>query len=86
LVVRINTTIFVISKSKNMSTKLANIGNYGLHVIQVPSGKFSYVGSIPRELMIVTIDSFGIERYKTPVFETEKAAIDYYNNKFGGIN
>lgn len=57
-----------------MTTKLLDIGTYGLHVIQFPSGRYGFVGSIPVSLVD---ESTG----RCPSFETEQEAIDYARNR-----
>jgi hypothetical protein len=62
----------------------------GLHVIQFPSGKFGYVGSIPvsccRRLKADTSAVLGcrairegdeLVEYRSMIFETEQEAIDH---------
>ena len=65
--------------------------NYGVHILKCPTGKYTYVGSIPSELMRfyappTTADVMGqrwvdiggvTHSYKTRVFDTEQEARDY---------
>lgn len=75
--------------------KIQNLGTYGLHVIQFPSGKFGYVGSIPSELGYYTeelrqsdwlagnikeIDGVN-KALRFPVFVSESDAIAYAESK-----
>ena len=66
-------------------------GGLGLHVIQFPSGRFGYVGSVPTEIyfadgateeQIKNAAQFG-ERFgpKQRVFESEKEAVDFAKSK-----
>lgn len=63
------------------SEAILKIGNYGLHIIKNPAGTYSFVGSVPLELGEMVIDKFGSSRLKTPVFATEKEAIQHVMNK-----
>lgn len=66
---------------------IAGFGNLGLHVIQYPSGRFGFVGSIPFELcetrkptiedvMGLRVQDDGLV-YHSPVFSTQKEAIEF---------
>jgi len=66
-------------------------GNLGLHILKCPTGKYTYVGSIPAALCLevpaTTSDVMGqrahksedgsLVAWKTPVFESEDAARDF---------
>lgn len=75
--------------------KIQNLGTFGLHVIQFPSGKFGYVGSIPSELGFYTeelrqsdwlagnireIDGVN-KALRFPVFDREIDAVNYAASK-----
>lgn len=64
-----------------MTTKLASFGNYGLHVIQYPSGRWGYVGTIPEALCIEKNTIYG-PTMNSRVFDTMQEAIDFYNQQF----
>ncbi len=66
-------------------------GNLGLHVIQFPSGKFGYVGSVPADIYYVDGatdkqiadakqfgESFGPKRR---IFATREDAVDFATSK-----
>lgn len=71
-------------------------GNLGLHVIQFPSGRFGYVGSIPTilgtEVPATTAAVMGcrshwnadktqILEWKFPVFDSREAAVEFAASK-----
>jgi hypothetical protein len=49
---------------------IVKLGAYGLHIQKCPSGRFSFVGTIPLELC--KVDKFG--NYDSLVFGTKKEA------------
>lgn len=65
--------------------------NFGLHIIQYPSGRFGYVGSVPTALATLvpaTMDDIRAGRaftgedgktmtWKFPVFKTREAAVAF---------
>jgi len=53
---------------------ILTIGSYGLHVLKNPAGTYSFVGTIPEPIWS---DKTG----KTPVFTTERKAIEYVASK-----
>ncbi len=53
---------------------ILKLGAYGLHVILNPAGTYSFVGSIP---LALTTDG----TQKTPVFKSEREAIEYVITK-----
>jgi len=59
---------------------LFKIGNYGLHLIQYPSGRWGFVGSIPEVLCIEKQTKFG-PQMDSPVFETEAEGLAYFESK-----
>lgn len=56
--------------------KLASFGSYGLHIIQFPSGRYGFVGTVP-EVLITNAPSS---------FETLSAAEEFYNERISLLN
>jgi hypothetical protein len=55
-------------------------GNLGVHVIQFPSGRFGFVGTLPVSLgapATSAADAMAGRKVKFPVFETKQAALDH---------
>lgn len=72
------------------------LGNLGTHIMQFPTGKWGYVGSIPLELgELILADTAGILgcrvvghdsegkplMFKSPLFTTEEQAREHAKNK-----
>lgn len=53
------------------TVKIASPGTYGTHIIQYPSGRYGFVGSIPKWLLDHTHRAF----------DTEAEAEAFFNNK-----
>lgn len=67
---------------KDSNIKLGSFGNYGMHILKCPSGRYTYCGSIPICFMIETNDPrdrMHGRTHKCPVFETEQEAVDFFN-------
>ena len=60
-------------------------GNFGVHIIQYPSGRFGFVGSLPSCLGVPATsfaDAMAGRTVQFPSFDTRKDAIDHAA-KFG---
>ena len=56
------------------------LGNLGVHVIQFPSGRYGFVGTLPSSLGIPATsaaDAMSGRKTKFPSFETRQDAIDH---------
>jgi len=62
------------------TVKLNSYGTYAMHVIQYPSGKFGYVGSLPEIFTAERTQMSGLKYNASLVFDTEAEAIQFYND------
>jgi hypothetical protein len=60
---------------------ILRIGRYGLHIIQYPSKRWGFVGTIPAILCVEKKGSFGEPYYASPSFETKEDAMKYFEEK-----
>lgn len=66
--------------------KIASFGAYGLHIIQFPSGKFGYVGTVPVILLKECKNNLGLPYHSSLTFETFEAANQYFEDNKHLIN
>ena len=60
--------------------KIGSFGSHGLYVMQFPSGKYGYVGTVPEILTEVRIQKNNLPYNGSVVFDTESDAIQYFEN------
>lgn len=72
-------------KHLHMTKQITNNGTWGLHIMDTPSGKYTYVGSVPAALTIERTNNLGLPYNSTPSFDTIEAAEAYLKGRVTNI-
>lgn len=58
-------------------------GNYGLHILKTPNGRYKFVGSIPENLVVEKKTAVGLPYTDSPTYDTKQELLDFYKEKMG---
>ena len=61
--------------------KTNTVTGYGLSVIQCPTGKYIFVGSVPEDLLIEGKTKLGLPTHNSQRFDSKEDAIEHARSK-----